>query len=267
MQNISKRYRTILVKKNQKVAWIILNRPEKLNAINVIMLKELSEATEILEKEANIGCIIIKGVGERSFSSGADLTELLGLTQKTAAKFSTRGQQVFSKLEKISKPVVAAIGGYALGGGLELALACDLRIATDDSELGCPETKMGLIPAWGGTQRLPLAVGLSNSKRLIMFGDRVKANEALEMGLVDRVVPRNNLEAEVEKLALKLVESSGVTLKHVKQSLNSVTKVSSDGLKRETAFFVRLLSLDKTKRRLEEYVLRETKNRKSVKSD
>jgi len=242
-----------MVKKNQKVAWIILNRPEKLNAINAIMLKELSEATGILEKEANVGCIIIKGVGERAFSSGADLTELLELTQETAAKFSTMGQQVFSKLEKISKPVIAEIGGYALGGGLELALACDFRMASDDAVLGCPETKMGLIPAWGGTQRLPLAVGLSNSKRLIMLGERVKANEALEIGLVDRVVPMKNLEVEVEKLALRLVEPSVLTLKNVKQAVNSVIKVSSGGLKRETEFFVRLLSLDETKRKLTEY--------------
>ena len=256
-----------MVKKKQNVAWIILNRPEKLNAINAIMLKELSEATGILEKEANVGCIIIKGVGERAFSSGADLTELLELTQETAAKFSVMGQQVFSKLEEMSKPVIAAIGGYALGGGLELALACDFRIAADDSELGCPETKMGLIPAWGGTQRVPLTVGLSNSKRLIMLGERVKANEAVEMGLVDRVVPMKNLEAEVEKLALRLVEPSVLTLKHVKHALNSVTKVSSGGLKRETEFFVQLLFLDDTKEKLEGYVLRETKNRKGVKSD
>ena len=256
-----------MVKKNQKVAWIILNRPEKLNAINSIMLKELSEATDTLEKEANVGCIIIKGVGKRAFSSGADLTELLELTQETVAKFSTMGQQVFSKLEKISKPVVAAIGGYALGGGLELALACDFRIASDDAVLGCPETKMGLIPAWGGTQRLPLVVGLSNAKRLIILGERVKANEALEMGLVDRVVPMKNLEAEVEKLALRLVEPSVLTLKNVKQAVNSVIKVSSGGLKRETEFFVRLLSLDETKEKLEEYIFRETKNRKGVKSD
>jgi len=242
-----------MLKIKQNIAWITLNRPSKLNAINASMLKELSEATDTIEKEANVRCIIIKGVGERAFSSGADLTELLKLTQETATKFSVMGQQVFSKLEKISKPVIAAIGGYALGGGLELALACDLRIAADDAELGCPETKIGLIPAWGGTQRLPLVVGLSNAKRLIILGDRVKANEALEIGLIDRVVPKNNLEAEVEKLAQRLVEPSELTLKHVKQTLNSVIKVSPGGLKRETEFFVRLLSLDETKRRLTEY--------------
>lgn len=253
MQIISNCYKTIIIKKKQNVAWLFLNRPKKFNAINTILLKELSEATDILEREANVGCIIIKGFGGKAFSSGADLTELLELTQETAAKFSVMGQQVFSKLEKISKPVIAAIGGYALGGGLELALACDFRIAADNAELGCPETKMGLIPAWGGTQRLPFVVGLSNAKSLIMFGDRVKANEALEMGLVDRVVPMKDFEAEVEKLALRLVESSVVTLKRVKNAVNSVTKVSSGGLKMETEFFVRLLSLDETKRKLTEY--------------
>ncbi len=259
MQIISKCYKTIIIKKKQNVAWLFLNRPKKLNAINTILLKELSEATDILEREANVGCIIIKGFGGKAFSSGADLTELLELNQETAAAFSGMGQQVFSKLEKISKPVIAAIGGYALGGGLELALACDFRIAADNAELGCPETKMGLIPAWGGTLRLPLVVGLSNAKRLIMLGDRVKANEALEIGLVDRVVPMKDLEAEVEKLALRLVESSAVSLKHVKNAVNSITKLSSVRLKRETEFFVRLLSLDETKEKLEGYSQRNKK--------
>jgi len=259
VQIISNSYKTIIIKKKQNVAWLFLNRPEKLNAINTILLKELSEATDILEKEVNVRCIVIRGVGVKAFSSGADLAGLLKLTQETAATFSVMGQQVFSKLEKISKPVIAAISGYALGGGLELALACDFRIASDNAELGCPETMLGLIPAWGGTQRLPLVVGLSNAKRLIMFGDRVKANEALEMGLVDRVVPIKDFEAEVEKLALRLVESSAVTLKHVKNAVNSVTKLSSGGLKTETEFFVWLLSLEQTKEKLERYFQRNQK--------
>jgi enoyl-CoA hydratase/carnithine racemase len=235
----------IEIKKKQKIAWIILNRPDKLNAINSIMLNELSEALDHLESEVNVKCIIIKGNGEKAFSSGVDLTELCELTPETAAEFSTIGQQVFSKLEEMSKPVLAAIKGYALGGGLELALACDFRIAADNAELGCPEIKFGLIPAWGGTQRLPLIVGISNAKRLIMIGDNLKAHEASEMGLVDKVVPLNELEGELEKLAQRLVEDSMVPQSHVEHVINSVMKVSQDALKRETEAFVRLLSAKK----------------------
>ena len=248
---MSKGYRTIKLKKKRHTAWIMLNRPDKLNAINDVMLDELSEAIDRLEEDADVRCVVIAGDGERAFSAGGDLTEVRRLTPEMAAEFSVKGQQVFGKLEEMSKPVVAAIGGYALGGGLELALACDFRIAADNTELGCPETKLGLIPAWGGTQRLPLAVGVSEAKRLIMLGDRIQAGEALEMGLVDKVVPHKELEKEVDALAQRLGDCSPETLKHVKRAVNSVIKVSSGGLKRETEAFVRLFSAKETKEKLE----------------
>jgi len=263
---IAKRFIKIEIKKKQHIAWIILNRPDKLNAINSIMLNELSEALDHLESEINVKCIIIKGHGEKAFSSGVDLTELWELTPETAAEFSTIGQQVFSKLEEMSKPVLAAIKGYALGGGLELALACDFRIAADNAELGCPEIKLGLIPAWGGTQRLPLIVGISNAKRLIMIGDRLKANEASEMGLVDKVFPLNELEVELEKFAQRLVKCSMVPQSQVEHAINTVMKVSQGALKKETEAFVRLLSAKKIKKNWEILGLRETKENCKVKT-
>ena len=251
---MSKAYGTIKLKKKQHIAWIILDRPDKLNAINAVMLEELSEAIDNIEEDAKVRCVVIEGEGEKAFSAGADLAELKKLTSETATEFSVKGQQVFCKLEGLSKPVIAAIGGYALGGGLELALACDFRIASDRAELGCPEIKLGLIPAWGGTERLPLAVGLSNAKRLIMLGDRVQADEAYKMGLVDKVVPSKELEAEVEVLAQRLCECARGALKYTKCAVNSGTQRSLDsGLKNESEFFALLFSVKETRKKIEDF--------------
>ena len=254
-----KEYRTIKFSQKRQTAWIILDRPDKHNAINNLMLQELSEAIDRLEEDANIRCIVISGEGELAFSAGADLAELRKLTPEDAAVFSVKGQQVFSKLERQAKPVVAAIRGYALGGGLELALACDFRLAADNVELGCPEIKLGFIPAWGGTQRLPLTVGQSNAKRLVMTGDKIQSDEAYKMGLVDKVFPLKELEAETEKLANKLSAYPSVALKHTKFTVNSVTKVSSEGLKRETAAFVQLFSSKDIRDKMDTFVSQRNK--------
>jgi enoyl-CoA hydratase/carnithine racemase len=256
---MSKGYRTIKLEKKRHIASIILNRPDKLNAINNVMLHELSEAIDIIEKDANVRCIIIRSNGERAFSAGADFTELRKLTSENSEAFSVKGQQVFSKLEEMAKPVIAAIYGYVLGGGLELALACDFRVAADNTELGFPEIKLGFIPAWRGTQRLPFTVGLSNAKRLIMLGDRVQADEAYEMGLVDKVVPLTELNAEAEALAQKLCELQPAVLKHAKLTVNSVNKVTTDGLKSETESFVQLFSAKETKEKISAFWFRRNK--------
>jgi len=265
---VSKTYTTINLRKEQTTTWITLDRPDKLNAINATMLQELSEALTIIEKDANVRCAIITGEGEKAFSAGADITELRKLTQKTAAEFSRKGQQVFSKLEVLSKPVVAAINGYALGGGLELALACDFRLASDNAELGFPEMKLGIIPGWGGTQRLAWTVGAAEAKRLIMLGDRVKAEEAYKMGLVDKVVSMGKMEAETEALAQRLGEYPPTALKYAKRAINSVTKsVLESGLKKETDLFARLFSTKETKERIEAFGSRETKKKETAKSE
>lgn len=257
-----KTFMTIKLKKKKHIAWIILDRPDKLNAINTIMLQELSDALDNIEKDANVRCVIITGGVEKAFSAGADLIELQKLAPETAAEFSVRGQEVFCKLERLSKPVIAAIGGYALGGGLELALACDFRIATERVELGFPEIKLGLIPAWGGTQRLPLTVGLSNSKRLIMLGDRVQADEAYKMGLIDKAVPSEELEGDVEELAKRLCKCPQVAaLKYTKYAVNSgIQGLLDSGLKNEREFFALLFSIEETRKKIEDF--RSKRNKK-----
>jgi enoyl-CoA hydratase/3-hydroxyacyl-CoA dehydrogenase len=265
---MSKTYTTINVRKKQTTKWITLNRPDKLNAINATMLQELSEALDTTEKDTNIRCVIIRGEGEKAFSAGADITELQKLTHKTAAELSRKGQKVFSQVETLPKPVVAAINGYALGGGLALALACDFRLASIDAELGSPEIKLGIIPAWGGTQRLAKIVGVAEAKRLVLLGDRVKAEEALKMGLVNKVVPPNKLEAEAEALAQRLCEYPPAALKSAKYAIDSGTQASFEyGLKKETELFAQLFSTKETKKKIEAFWSRETKKRETCKSE
>ena len=256
---MSKQYATINVEPKQSTVWIRLNRPNKLNAINSTMLNELSNAVDTIDTDTNIKCIVITGES-KTFSAGADLTELQALTPETAAQFSVNGQQVFSKIESMSKPVIVAINGYALGGGLELALACDFRLASNSAQLGCPEIKLGLLPAWGATQRLPRTVGDSNAKRLIMMGEQIGAKEALAMGLVDKVVPNEVLDAEAETLAKEICANPSTAIKYVKRSVAVGTNASlMSGYKKETDSFVKLFSSQDAKKRLESFVHRETK--------
>jgi enoyl-CoA hydratase/carnithine racemase len=259
---MSQNFKTVKLEKKHQTGWIILNRPERLNAINYVMLQELSISLGILGKDPKIKCIVISGEGEKAFSTGADIKELQSLSPKTAAEFSTKGQKVFLKIEDSSKPVIAAINGYALGGGLELALACDFRIATENAEFGCPEIKLGFIPAWGGTIRLPLIIGLSKAKQLIMTGDRIQPNEAFGIRLVDKIIPLNKLKTEVETITKKLCEFSLEALKQTKRSLNSVNRICFESnLKKETEAFVLLFSSNETKKRIDTFEFRERKNK------
>jgi enoyl-CoA hydratase/carnithine racemase len=252
---VSKTYTTIKLKKSQQTAWITLNRPNKMNAINSTMRHELSEALDTTENDNGVRCVIITGEGNKAFSAGADITEFLKLTPETAAEFSRKGQEIFSKIEALSKPVVAAINGYALGGGLELALACDFRLASDNATLGLPEMKLGIIPGWGATQRLPWIVGAGAAKRMILLGDSVTAEEALKMGLVDQVVPQNLLKAEAKKLAQRLCGWSPATLKRAKAAVNSVTtSFLESGLRKETELFAQLFSEKETKERIRSFL-------------
>lgn len=253
-------YKTIKLKKNQTTIWITLNRPHKLNAINTTMLKELSEILDIIEKDPYIRCVIITGEGERAFSTGADITELQKLTPETAYEYSRTGQLVFNKIETLSKLVVVAINGYALGGGLELALACDFKLASERAELGFPEIKLGTIPGWGGTQRLPWTVGAAEAKRLIILGDIVKANEALKMGLVNKVIPSNKLEDEAAALAQRLRAYPPKVLKNAKHAINSVTQHFIEAeLKKETELFALLLSTTEVKEKIEAFLFKRNK--------
>ncbi|HLF16167.1 MAG TPA: enoyl-CoA hydratase-related protein [Candidatus Thermoplasmatota archaeon] len=180
------------------VAVITLNRPEALNALTSRVLGELESTVTGLRGKAR--ALIVTGAGSKAFVAGADIAEMAAFGPKEAAAFSRRGQATFQALADFPGPVVAAVNGYALGGGLELALACDLIVAAESALLGLPETTLGVVPGFGGTQRLPRRVGAGTAKRLIMTGERMRADEALRLGLVDRVAPPDALMDEVRKL-------------------------------------------------------------------
>lgn len=233
---MSKTYETIKLEKEESTLWIILNRPHRLNAFNDVLIGELADMLDTAENDPSVRCVVITGDGDRAFSAGADVTMFPKATPISGEIGSRAGQKTFSKIEEMSKPVIAAINGYALGGGLELALACDFRVAAEHAELGSPEILLGLIPGWGGTQRLVRLIGLARAKELVMFGNRLKAEEALRIGLVNKVVHYEKLRDEVREMAKKLSEGPPLALKFAKHVLNFGTQVPLDeGMRLEAA--------------------------------
>lgn len=252
---MSGQYETIRVEREERIAWIFLNRPQRLNAIDGVMIDELLDALTKVEEDPGVRSLIITGEGDRAFSAGADIVALAGMTPVAAQELSRRGQKVFSTIEEMSKPSVAAINGYALGGGLELALSCDFRIASENAELGSPEINLGIIPGWGATQRLVRLVGLSNAKRLVMLGERIRAEEAQRIGLVDKVVPQERLLEEARSLAQRLSEKPPIALKYAKYALNFGGIAPMEvGLRLESALMALLTSTNDAKRGLEAFM-------------
>lgn len=254
---MSKLYETIKVEREESTLWIILNRPHRLNAFNDVLLEELADMLDIAEKDQSVRCVVITGEGDRAFSAGADITMFPKATPVKAEEFSRIGQKVFGKIEEMSKPVIASINGFALGGGLELALACDFRVAAEHAELGSPEIVLGLIPGWGGTQRLVRVVGLAKAKEMVMLGVRLRAEEALKTGLVNKVVHFDKLRDEVRELAKKLSDGPPVALKYAKHALNFGTQVPLEmGLRLESSLMGLSFSTEDLKEGVEAFMSR-----------
>ncbi len=205
---LEKRFSTVVLRVEPPIAWIELNRPEKRNALSPQVMEDLENAVSQVERmpSDSVRVVVIKGNG-KSFCAGADISVFHGLKSSDALAFSDRLQRLYDRIENLPKPVIAAIHGHALGGGLELALACDIRIAADDALLGLPEITLGIIPGAGGTQRLARLVGIGKAKELILTGgDAVTGREAAEIGLVNKSVPQDKLWSEAEAMARKLAE-------------------------------------------------------------
>jgi len=218
-------YQNILVTREENIAVVTFNRPKVLNALNHATMVELSAAIDDLDRDKDVRCIILTGAGEKAFVVGADINELRAIASETEeADFATWGQSILFKIENLSKPVIAAINGYALGGGCELAMACDIRIAADRAKLGQPEINLGIIPGYGGTQRLPRLVGKGRAKWLILSGDIISAQEALRIGLVDFVVPASELMNTAGALARKIASKAPLAVTWAKRSINMGTE-------------------------------------------
>ena len=232
-------YKHLLIDREENVAVLTINRPEKYNALNDEVVAEISSAMDELAADDGVRAIVIIGAGDKAFISGADVGMLRDLeTSRDAVANSRRGQAMTLKVENLPKPIIAAINGFALGGGLELAMACDIRLASETARLGQPEVGLGISPGYGGTQRLPRLVGKGMAKLLIFTGDMVDAQEALRIGLVQRVVPQGDLLAEAKALAGKLATQPPLTLAACKEAINRGLEVDLErGLSIESLEF------------------------------
>ena len=231
-------YKNILVKEESPLATLTINRPSKLNALNRDTIKELSEAFKTLDSDNEIKVIILTGSGEKAFVAGADISEFANFSVKEGGKLAAKGQKLlFNLIENLSTPVIAAVNGFALGGGLELAMSCHFRVASDNALMGLPEVSLGVIPGYGGTQRLPQLIGKGRAMEMIMTAGMIKADQALNYGLVNYVVPQEELLGLCEKLGSKISKNSSVAIGHAIKAINSGFKHDSNGYATEIKAF------------------------------
>jgi enoyl-CoA hydratase len=206
-------WKNIIFKKENKIGFITLNRPEVYNALNALLLDELREAVEEVKKDSDIGVVILTGAGEKSFVSGADISEIPASNAILAWATSRDHQSILNQLERLGKPSIAAINGYCLGGGLELAMACTLRIASENGKFGLPELGLGLVPGYGGTQRLTRLVGRGKAFEMILTAKPIDAAEAFRIGLVNQVVPHAELIPKANEMAESILKSGPTAIR------------------------------------------------------
>ncbi|PYQ11200.1 MAG: enoyl-CoA hydratase [Acidobacteria bacterium] len=214
-------YQNILVETREGVAVVTINRPEKLNALDDRTMEELDDAFAALAADRSVRGVILTGAGEKAFVAGADIGELARQSPVEGRERSIRGQRVLDRIEKLGKPVVAAVGGFALGGGCELAMACHVRVASENARLGTPEAKLGIMCGYAGTQRLARLIGKGRALELLLTGEMVDAPEALRIGLVNKVVSREKLLGESEALLRKMLANGPVSLRFILEAVNS----------------------------------------------
>ena len=215
-------FENLLIKTENNITTISINRPKNLNALNIKTLDEIANAVKLNILNKNTKCIIITGVGDKAFIAGADIKEFINYSTSDAYDFSKKGNKfLFEVIENSTKPIIAMINGYALGGGLELAMACHIRVASEDSRMGLPEVSLGIIPGYGGTKRLPLLIGKGRAMEMIITGRMINAEEAKSFGLINYMVEKEKLNDFCNSLANKIISNSPNAIKHAIKSLNS----------------------------------------------
>ena len=210
----------ITIKTDDGICTVTINRPQKLNAMNIDVAKEIISTFKQLEKDDNVKVIILTGEGDKAFSAGADIEYMSKISPEESERYAKLGQELTATVENTTKPTIAAVNGFALGGGCELAMSCDIRIAADTARMGQPEVTIGIPPGWGGTQRLMRIVGIAKAKELVYTGKMVKADEAKEIGLVNQVVPLASLQEEALKMAQKIAGNSTMGVQMSKVAIN-----------------------------------------------
>jgi enoyl-CoA hydratase len=231
-------FENILITSENGIGQITINRPSKLNALNVATIQELHEGLENLDANPEIRVIIITGEGEKAFVAGADISEFANFSIEEGAHLAAKGQELlFDFVEKLKTPVIAAVNGFALGGGLELAMACHFRVASDNAKMGLPEVSLGVIPGYGGTQRLPQLVGKGRAMEMIMTAGMIDAETAKSYGLVNHVVPQNELLEFTKGIANKIMRNSPVAIGKAINAINANFKDGVDGYQTEIRNF------------------------------
>lgn len=221
-------FKYIIYEKNERIATITLNRPEALNTFSKQVENEVLQALEDIKNDENVRVVILTGTGEKAFSAGADIKTMKGMNALKARELSLMGEKLCYSLENLEKPVIAAINGYALGGGLEVAMACDLRIASENARMGQTEINIGLIPGWGGTQRLTRLVGRGKAKELVLTGKMIDAKTAEQLGIINMVAPADKFRETVKQFATELAAKAPVAIKVAKALINRGADISLD---------------------------------------
>ncbi|GEL10455.1 enoyl-CoA hydratase [Flavobacterium glycines] len=231
-------YQNILIAKEHNIATITINRPEKLNALNKVTIEELHHAFSTLETHQDIRAIILKGSGEKAFVAGADIAEFAEFSVEEGIQLSAQGQEtLFNFVENLKVPVIAAINGFALGGGLELAMACHIRVVSDNAKMGLPEVSLGVIPGYGGTQRLPQLIGKGRALEMILTAGMISAEEAYRMGLVNHVVKQEELVSFCNEIAQKIIKNSPAAISMAIHAVNANYKEGENGFETEIKSF------------------------------
>lgn len=222
------KYNNLIVERDGLIVIVTINRPKELNALNFETMMELDKVFKTLEVDATVGAVIITGGGDKAFVAGADISEMLNIGAVPARNWARLGQNVFSRIENFACPVIAAVNGFALGGGCELAMACDIRLASEKAKFGQPEVNLGITPGFAGTQRLPRLVGKGQAKLLILTGDVIDAAEARNIGLVDKIVAHDELLTAAKALAGKIIKKAPIAVSQAKLAINRGVEMDSE---------------------------------------
>ena len=251
----------IITEMNDQIAWITINRPEALNAMNPDVISELEEALNNCIDESSVGVIILTGSGDKSFVAGADIKNMQTMGPDEALSFGKAGQRLTVTIENSPTPIIAAVNGFALGGGCAISLACHMRVASETAKFGQPEVLLGILPGWGGTQRLPKLVGMGIANEIITTGRMINASEAKEIGLANHVVPIVKLKEKCEEIAMQILKNGpnaiAKSLECIRKGVGLTTK---EGLEMEVNNFSNLFNTEETKEGLSAFVEKRNPN-------
>jgi enoyl-CoA hydratase len=248
-------YKNILLEVKDGIAWVKINRPDSLNALNSELVVSLLQALHEVEQDSTVKVVVITGAGEKAFVAGGDIKEMADMSPLAARAFARNGQQVIQSIGKMTKPVIAAVNGYALGGGLELALACDFIYASGNARLGLPEVTLGVIPGFGGTQNLARLIGPNKARELIFSGKMISAQQARDWGIINEVYPAEELTSKVTEIAQLIAHNGMLAVASAKEAIvNGLNMPKEDGLRYESSLFATLFSTHDQKEGMQAFI-------------